>query len=147
MLVLGKINWKIFIAANQQKCQYGDSDCLVRIANEIMSRGKQGYPELGLPIFDPLRIEKLNIDQGGNGPVNLKMLLRNIDLHGLSELTFTKIDGFRKDYDKAKMELRFRYPVMQIQGPYKLDGKVLVLPVQGNGVANLTFCEFELSIE
>lgn len=79
--------------------------------------------------------------------MNLKMLLRNIDLHGLSELKFTKIDGFRRDYDKAKMELRFRYPVMHIQGPYKLDGKVLVLPVQGNGVANLTFCELELTIE
>lgn len=114
----------------------------MKVTNEILSKGKQGYPELGLPIFDPLKIEKMNIEQGGNGPVNLKINLRNIKLGGLSDIKFSKIDGFRKDYDKARMELRFKYPVLSIEGPYKLDGKVLVLPVQGDGMANLTFCKF-----
>lgn len=54
----------------------------MRVANEILKRGKQGYPEIGLPVFDPLRIEKLNIEQGGDGPVNLKIALRNFDMKG-----------------------------------------------------------------
>lgn len=106
-----------------------------------MTKGKTGYPELGLPVFDPLKIEKMNLEQGGNGPVNLKINLKNIKLSGLSDVRFTKIDGFRQEYDKAKMELQFKFPALGIEGPYKLDGKVLVLPVQGDGIANLTFCK------
>lgn len=129
-------------AASQQKCKAGDSSCIVKVANEIMTRGKQGYREIGLPVFDPLRIEKLNIEHGGSGPVNLKINLKNFQLGGLSETKFNKIDGFGSDYDKVKMELSFKYPLLTIDGPYKLDGKVLVLPVQGEGIAHLKFRMF-----
>lgn len=128
-------------ALNQRKCRHSDSACFVNLANEIILKGKQGYPELGLPVFDPLKIEKMNIEQGGAGPVNLKIQLRNFDLRGLSNVRFHKIDGFPERFEKAKMEFRFLYPVMHIQGPYKLEGRVLVLPVQGDGIANLTFCK------
>lgn len=90
-----------------------------------------GYPELGLPVFDPLKIDKLNIEQGGNSPVNLKIHLKNFELIGLSGVKFTSIQGFKKDYDNAKMELKFSIPSWQIFGPYKFDGRVLILPVQG----------------
>jgi hypothetical protein len=120
----------------------GDSPCIIKVVNEILSRANQGYLDIGLPVFDPLQIERMKIDQGGEGPVNLKINFKNVQLKGLSGVKFTKIDGFKKDYDKAKMEFRFQYPVLSIEGPYRLEGKVLVLPVQGDGIANLTFCKF-----
>lgn len=83
----------------------------------------------------------MNIEQGGEGPVNLKINLRNFDFKGLSGVKFTKFVGFKKDFDKKKMEIHFIFPVLKIEGPYMLNGKVLVLPVQGNGIANMTFCK------
>lgn len=135
----------LVLAAKQVKCQYGDSACFTKVATEIVSKGKSAYPELGLPVLDPLSIDKMDIEQGGDSPVNLKINLRNFYIRGLSETKFTKIDGFKRDYDKAKMELRFKFPVLRIEGPYKLDGKVLVLPVQGEGMANLTFRKLNTS--
>lgn len=114
---------------------------MVKVANDIMSRGKQGYPALGLPIFDPLRIEHMNINQGNGGPVSIKINFKNFELRGLSDVRFTKISGFNKDFDRTKMQFNYIYPALSIQGPYKLDGKVLVLPVQGDGIANMTFCK------
>lgn len=111
------------------------------MANEIISKGKTGYAEIGLPVLDPLRIEKLNIEQGGESPVNLKIYLKNVDMSGLSDVKFNKIEGFSANYDKEKTEFRFRYPVLNIYGPYKMEGRVLVLPVQGNGIMNLTMCK------
>lgn len=138
-----RVSTVIFLkAANQQKCLNGDSACMIKVANEILSKAKQGYFELGLPIFDPLKIEKMKIEQGGDGPVNLNINLRNFELKGLSGVKVTQINGFRKDFERAKMEIRFNYPILSIYGPYKLEGKVLVLPVQGDGIANLTFCKF-----
>lgn len=119
--------------------------CFTKVATEIVSKGKKGYPELGLPVLDPLSIDKMDIEQGGDSPVNLKINLRNFYIRGLSDMKFTKIDGFKKDYDKTKTEIRFKFPVLRIEGPYKLNGKVLVLPVQGDGIANLTFREFNSS--
>lgn len=101
-------------------------------------KGKTGYPDLGFPVFDPLKIEKMNIEQAGDGPVTLKINLRNIEMNGMSQMKFYKMDGFRKEIDKAKIEMRFKCPALNIQGPYKLDGRVLVLPVQGDGIINLT---------
>jgi Haemolymph juvenile hormone binding protein (JHBP) len=132
-----------FLAA-LEKCQAGDSRCIVRVANEVVARARYGYPELGLPILDPLRVEKMNVDQGGNGPVNLKIALRNIDLTGLAGTQFRKIVGFKPNADRLKVELQFFHPMMRIEGPYRLNGKVLILPVQGNGIANISLCEFRL---
>jgi hypothetical protein len=90
-----------------------------------------GIPEFNVPVFDPLKLEKLNIEQGGSSPVNLKIHLRNFELNGLSGVKFTGIQGFGKEFDNTKMELKFSIPTWQIFGPYKFDGRVLILPVQG----------------
>jgi len=93
-----------------------------------------GYPELGLPVFDPLKLRSLDIEQGGNSPVNLKIHLRNFELIGLTGVKFISIQGFTKDYDNARMELKFTIPTWQIFGPYKIDGRVLILPVAGKKI-------------
>jgi Haemolymph juvenile hormone binding protein (JHBP) len=129
-------------AENQEKCRIGDSSCILRVANEVVARARYGYPELGLPVLDPLRVDKMNVDQGGNGPVSLKISLRNIDLIGLSSTQFRKIEGFKQNIDRFKIELQFLHPAMRIEGPYKLNGKVLILPVQGSGIANISLSEF-----
>lgn len=97
----------------------------------IVYKISAGFPELGLPVFDPLKLRALDIEQGGNSPVNLKIHLRNFELIGLSRTKFISIQGFTKDYDKARMELKFNIPSWQILGPYKIDGRVLILPVAG----------------
>lgn len=110
----------------------------MRVANGILARGRQGYPELGLPVFDPLKIASMNVEQL-NGPVNVKINMQNIVMRGLSDIRFSKIEGFGRDFDKAKMELRFVFPRLELNGPYKLTGQILILPVNGNGITNMTF--------
>lgn len=95
---------------------------------------------MGLPVFEPLRISKLDIIQP-DGPVTLKLYFKNLDLHGLSKARITKASGFQKDFVKAKIEVGVDFPSMRLEGPYKIDGRVQVLPVQGQGPANMTFSE------
>lgn len=49
----------------------------------------------------------------------------------MSGVKFVSVNGFTKDYDNARMDLKFTIPTWQIYGPYKFDGRVLILPVQG----------------
>lgn len=50
----------------------------------------KGYPGLNLPSIDPLRINEINIDQGTESPVNIKLHFQNIDLIGLKDAVFYK---------------------------------------------------------
>lgn len=81
-----------------------------------------------------------------DGPVTIKLYFKNIDLIGLSNAVISKVDGFAKTFERAKIEVGVDFPVLRIQGPYKVDGRVQVLPVQGSGLANMTFSECKLII-
>lgn len=47
--------------------------------------------------------------------------------------------GFEKDPKKSKFEVIGTAPLVAIVGKYRINGKVLFLPIVGNGRANLTF--------
>lgn len=99
----------------------------------------KGYPEIGLPIFDPLFVNHIGINQGGTGAVVLQLDLKNASIFGFSGVKFTSIQGLGKNLDKAKIDIKYSHRLFQLIGPYKADGKVLVLPVTGDGIANITF--------
>jgi hypothetical protein len=100
-----------------------------------------GIPSLNIPSLDPLKIEKMYIGQGKNNPVNIGLNFTNIDLTGLSNATFYKVMGFNSNPEGDKLDIRFKSPKVTISGPYKINGKVLILPIQGNGKTNLTLGE------
>lgn len=47
--------------------------------------------------------------------------------------------GFDKDPKKSKFEVSGKTKHLAIVGNYNIDGKVLFLPITGNGFANFTF--------
>jgi hypothetical protein len=92
---------------------------------------RSGFAELGLPVFDPLLINKIGIDQGGNGPVVLKLDMITTNVFGFSGVRYKSIKGLGKNFDRAKIDIKYSQPLFQMIGKYKANGKVLVLPVQG----------------
>lgn len=134
----------IFPADQQEKCRIEDSSCLVRVINDIVKKSRQPYPEMGLPVMDPLVIDKMNIDQGGSGSVTLHLSLKDTLVKGFANTQVKAVEGFKENFNKTRIEFRFRVPVMLIAGPYKMNGRILVLPVQGNGMANITLSKLRV---
>lgn len=95
--------------------------------------------------MDPLRIDKMDLIQGEESPVNIKMNFRNISMLGLSNARVYKISGFNRNSAGDKLEIRFKSPKIAIVGPYKSIGKVLILPIQGEGNCNMTLGTFRLT--
>ncbi|KAL7042740.1 hypothetical protein ACKWTF_001266 [Chironomus riparius] len=60
-------------------------------------------------------------------------------MSGLPTTNFTSIQGFSDNIDKAKILLKYKQDHIQLFGPYKAKGKILVLPMNGDGEANITF--------
>lgn len=53
-------------------------------------------------------------------------------------MTMILIDrGFQVD-PLGEYEMRFRGPRLVLSGPYTISGRILLLPIQGNGYSNFT---------
>ncbi|KAL7042738.1 hypothetical protein ACKWTF_001266 [Chironomus riparius] len=137
-IVLVGINCAKF-PSDLQKCKYGDMTCVIKVANEIMARSANGLPELGFPSTDPLVINRIGLNQDGDRPVVLNIELSDCKMSGLPTTNFTSIQGFSDNIDKAKILLKYKQDHIQLFGPYKAKGKILVLPMNGDGEANITF--------
>lgn len=60
-------------------------------------------------------------------------------LTAFPHLKVSIFSGFEKDPKKSKFEFYCMVPKLSIVGHYKVGGKVIVLPVTGEGPVNLTF--------
>lgn len=77
--------------------------------------------------------------------INLKF--RNVYLIGLGKAEVYKITGFKTDPEKNKLEIRLKTALGSIQGPYQINGKMLVLPIQGKGNVTLDLKNLDVSLK
>lgn len=50
-----------------------------------------GEPKIALSSFDPLKINRMAIKQGGKSPVNVEINFNNVELHGLRNFVCTSV--------------------------------------------------------
>lgn len=97
----------------------------------------EGYFPLLLPSLDPLRINKMNLIQGGDNKVNIALYFNDIDFMGLSKAKVYKVAGFNEPSKLDFIEIRFVTPAFTLVGPYKSSGRILLLPINGHGITNI----------
>lgn len=124
-------------------CKQNDEKCLFERIGATFAKHSKGIPEVNLVQLDPLIIEKMDIVQG-DGPINIELNFKNVELTGLSESTIKKASGFTAE--PSQMDLAILVPVASLVGGYKINGKVLILPIQGQGHSNMTMenCHIQL---
>ena len=102
------------------------------IANSII----KGIPDLGLIQLDPMKVETLNVTQD-SGPIKISARFENLNLLGLSKAKVYHISGFGENSEK--LEIRFKTPLASCIGPYKASGRILIIPISGEGNSKLLF--------
>lgn len=73
-------------AAELPRCAAGDTRCLVEKMNEYIAAYQKGLRALNLVSLDPLFIDKVDIIQGSESPVNVALNFKNVTMTGLSSL-------------------------------------------------------------
>lgn len=82
----------IYTAASIERCRAGDSKCLIAASSRVIRENKSGNPQLNLSPIDPLKIDRIDIEQGNDSPVNINLHFRNVNLTGLGELVVYKME-------------------------------------------------------
>ncbi|XP_045467271.1 protein takeout-like [Harmonia axyridis] len=126
-----------------KKCSMKDTECLKDAIQDALPKLENGIPNLGVPSLDPLYIGEMVIGAGANA-VDVVQRFENAELIGLSK---SKINDLMFDIDKGKISIKFIAPVAHLNTSYKIDGKILVLPIVGHGQGSLKLEGFQGDIE
>ncbi|KAI5638763.1 hypothetical protein NE865_08647 [Phthorimaea operculella] len=119
------------------RCRQKDAklnDCLKTAVPDALRRMKKGIPSLSVPPLEPLLVSSINIESGA-GPVVITQNYRNIKLHGLTDSVLTT---YKADLKHFRLRTDSITPKMEFLADYVMKGRILVLPIQGKGIANIT---------
>ncbi|CAH0399973.1 unnamed protein product [Chilo suppressalis] len=105
-----------------EACREGDRECLLASARRALPVVAAGVPALAIGALDPLHIARVRTDNAG-----LVMEFTNTVIKGLGNSEVLKLE--RSD---TNMELTLKSSLM-MAGDYKMSGKLLVMPIQGEG--------------
>ncbi|KAG8238453.1 hypothetical protein J437_LFUL002910 [Ladona fulva] len=105
--------------------------CGLKNTVDVQPHIANGVPEINVPPMDPLTIPEIKLQQGTQA-VNYKCTLSNVKVRGLSQYKFVDIDSEMegKYYIRGKVSL----PQIYLDADYEIDGKVLLVPIKGEGL-------------
>lgn len=104
-------------------------ECLLKNVEILRPMFKKGIPELQIPSFDPLRIPEATL----TGSQNFKATFTDIELYRAEDFVVEKL---RANLDKFKLEASIKFPNLRIKSHYKVNGRILILQLNGEGPAD-----------
>ncbi|XP_045465636.1 protein takeout-like [Harmonia axyridis] len=123
-----------------QKCSLKDpnafSKCAVEVAMKAIPNIITGDKDYNIQKLNPLKIPLLQLDSNG-----LNLNLTNQLVTGIETVKFNTIK-----YDKTagKFTLDMNFVHIMLEGQYSIGGKILVLPISGNGDGYMDFKQCHL---
>ncbi|XP_046979016.1 circadian clock-controlled protein daywake-like [Vanessa cardui] len=125
-----------------QPCNLKEDDfakCVKQQIEESLPNFSKGIPELGVPSVDPVNLDDILID--GNG---LKLKFEKAQMHGLSHTKLTKL---KVDIGREEETINLGIIAnLSLTAKYNADGKILILPIKGDGDAVITCKNIEVEI-
>ncbi|XP_050348873.1 protein takeout-like [Nymphalis io] len=120
-------------------CDISEQACVNKISNILLPHIFNGIPDLEVPSIDPLHIDKII------GDISiLKYMFFNSTLIGFSNC---KVVNLRLDKEFTKLSYDLICPHFTMSGKYDVSGRLIVLPVEGNGDYNLDAGKYNISVE
>jgi hypothetical protein len=116
--------------------------CLKTSLQAVIPELGEGVPRLRIPAIEPFELPSLEIDhgKGSSKSVSIDLKLKDVKINGLTSMI---IDSLKIDVDNYKLngKIGFSKP-LEITGQYTVNGKVLILPITGNGACTLVLSEY-----
>ncbi|CAH1399266.1 unnamed protein product [Nezara viridula] len=110
-------------------CKRSDPDlqaCIKKSIEDLRPKLIEGMPEMKVPPIEPLIIDE-PISTEGTG---LNVVTKNLKAWGGSNYTLKNLDV---DPLAPKFNFHLNIPHLKIEGMFEVDGKVIMIPVKGNG--------------
>ncbi|RZC33339.1 JHBP domain containing protein [Asbolus verrucosus] len=133
-LLVATLSESVNFVPNFKKCDRRRPDlheCVLQTSRQVLPQ--LARPSFDLPNLDPLEIPQITIKSGG-GSVAVDQTYRNCKMYGLLGV---KIERFEFDFGAKTIAGAAFFPKVDVRCEYKMDGKILLLPVRGEGQATI----------
>ncbi|KPJ14397.1 Circadian clock-controlled protein [Papilio machaon] len=121
-----------------QKCKTDDSKCVKASSVAAIPIFAAGIPEYGVKTLDPITFPKID----ASSP-NLKLILTDVTFKGLKDCQAKKI---KIEKSKGKLLIKLLCSV-DMDGSYEMNGKLLILPIEGKGPIHVKLRKAEVNVE
>ncbi|XP_047107619.1 protein takeout-like isoform X2 [Schistocerca piceifrons] len=113
------------------------NDCAYKHAQEAIPSILKGDRKYNVPAMNPLKVSQIKVSPG-DGSVGLGITFNDVNLYGVTDAIIKETN-----FDLAKNEavIKASVPVAQMVGKYVVDGKILLVPIKGNGDCNITLSD------
>ncbi|KAK9503717.1 hypothetical protein O3M35_010219 [Rhynocoris fuscipes] len=109
------------------------NECVRNLFQNLIPYMAKGIPEVNIPKFEPLFIEKVGITKG-HGAVTLSGNFNSLYAHGPSNTTALEVNF---DIPNGRFDIALFIPLIRTESQYDLKGNILLLPLVGVGDAKL----------
>lgn len=93
-----------------------------------------GIPSLDIPPIEPLKVDRVLIEQGTRGRNSLKSLFKDVEIGGLKS---SKMKRVSINFDKFRLRSEIITDRLDFVGNYKINGQIII-PISGEGRANIS---------
>ncbi|KAF4528512.1 hypothetical protein B566_EDAN015251, partial [Ephemera danica] len=111
--------------------------CLKRAFQKSFVLLKDGLPELGVLPIDPLEISELTVSQG-EGAVSMTLTMTNVVATGFKDVQVISSAQEEIKPGSTNMVSEVLVPDLKLLADYEIEGRILVLPIKGQGRCNFT---------
>ncbi|XP_063224781.1 uncharacterized protein LOC134532292 [Bacillus rossius redtenbacheri] len=122
-----------------KKCSRSDpklNECALKNGREAIPTLIKGDSYLRIPVLNPLQLEQVKVSEGTGG-VKFTLTLNKASVYGVKQAEVTQINiDLNKKFVSVKLEIKENY--LQLISKYVVDGKILLIPIRGEGDFNLT---------
>lgn len=125
-----------------KKCHRNDpnlKECLRNVIESFRGNLSNGIPELMVPPCEPLQIPEIHIKQNA-GAIWVESQYNNVIIHGLSNFTLRDI---HVDLELKELRVDMWFPVLKMTSNYIIQGKILLMPIMGNGIASANYSKYQ----
>ncbi|XP_071440031.1 circadian clock-controlled protein daywake-like [Hetaerina americana] len=121
-------------------CQRSDASldkCLKETLQDLIPKFSAGVPEFRMPALDPMHLSDLRMDYD-DGSILGSILVKNMRVEGISNLTVVDVRTSFEETDKLGMEVDVFFPIIFMEGVTKMVGKLWELNLSTQAKFNVT---------
>ncbi|XP_076621689.1 uncharacterized protein LOC143342091 [Colletes latitarsis] len=122
---------------------FGQYDrCVLKQLKAITPYLAEGIPALKLPALDPLFLPSLTVDRNLEA-LKIKANMSQIRVHGATNFL---IDDLKANPDDLSVAIKVQLPHVHVNGDYEVQGRLLLLPLNGAGSFKGNFTNTEVQV-
>ncbi|KAJ8733810.1 hypothetical protein PYW07_014361 [Mythimna separata] len=133
------INFGGFICPREEKAL---GRCLRDALNAYIPQLATGVPEYGVPPCEPLVVPALSIQQS-TGPISVRSSYSDVLVRGPSHMRVKNVDVDTKQH---RVVARLHIPELKMKGNYRLEGQLLMLPIDGEGQFSAKYGDIDATV-